>query len=44
MSDRWRRIRGTVLTGLMWAAACAPVTIIVGTQIVDPTDTMDEMW
>ena len=37
-----RRIRDAVLMGLAWAAAWAPVGVLVG-LIVDPDDSMDEM-
>jgi hypothetical protein len=39
-----RRIRGAVGMGLLWALLWAPVAVIIGTQIVDPDDSMDEMW
>lgn len=44
MNSWWRRIRGAVGTGLTWAVVWAPVAVIVGTQVIDPTDKMDEMW
>lgn len=39
-----KRIRGAVGTGLTWAIVWAPVAVVIGTQIIDPTDAMDEMW
>jgi hypothetical protein len=42
---KWlRRIRGAVGMGLTWALVWAPVAVLIGTQIVDPDDSMDEMW
>jgi hypothetical protein len=42
---RWlRRIRAALGMGLLWALVWAPVAVLIGTQIVDPHDTMDEMW
>lgn len=41
---KWlKRIRGAVLVGLGWAAAWAPVGVLVG-LIVDRNESMDEMW
>ena len=42
---KWlRRIRGAVLMGLAWAAVWAPVAVLLGTFVVDPDNSMDEMW
>lgn len=42
---RWlRRIRGAVGMGLLWAVVWAPVAVLIGTLIVDPDNSMDEMW
>jgi hypothetical protein len=30
--------------GLTWALVWAPVAVLIGTTIVDPDDSMDEMW
>lgn len=44
MGREWlRRIRDAVLMGLIWAVAWAPVGVLVG-LIVDPDESMDEMW
>ena len=41
---KWlKRPRGAVLVALAWAAAWAPVGVLVG-LIVDPDESMDEMW
>ena len=41
---KWlRRIRVAVLLGLAWAAAWAPVGVLLG-LIVDSDGSMDEMW
>ncbi len=42
-TDWLRRIRGAVLTGLAWAVVWAPIGVLLG-KIVDPDDSMDEMW
>lgn len=39
-----QRIRDAVLMGLAWAVVWAPVAVVVGTMIIDPDDSMDEMW
>ena len=44
MAKWWRRIRGAAATGLLWAVVWAPMAVIIGTQLIDPTDSMDEMW
>ncbi|MET0396425.1 MAG: hypothetical protein ABW277_06355 [Longimicrobiaceae bacterium] len=36
-------IRGAFLTGLAWAVAWAPLAVLAG-MIVDPDNSMDEMW
>jgi hypothetical protein len=42
---RWlRRVRAAVGMGLMWALVWAPVAVVIGTRIVDPDNSMDEMW
>ena len=42
---KWlRRIRGAVLMGLTWAVVWAPVAVVLGTTIIDPDNSMDEMW
>ena len=38
-----RRIRDAVVMGLAWAAVWAPIGVLVG-LIVDPDESMDEMW
>ncbi len=38
-----RRIRGAVLMALTWAVVWAPVGVLIGV-IVDPNDSMEEMW
>jgi hypothetical protein len=42
---KWlRRIRGAVVLGLAWAVVWAPIAVVIGTTIVDPDNSMDEMW
>jgi hypothetical protein len=43
MTPWLRRIRGAVLMGLIWAAAWAPVGVLIG-MILDPDGSMDEPW
>ncbi len=43
MNTWLRRIRGAVLMGLTWAVVWAPVGVLIG-MIVDPSDSMEEMW
>ena len=38
------RIGGSVLMGIFWAVAWMPVAIVLGTMIIDPDNSMDEMW
>ena len=41
---KWlKRIRAAVVMGLIWALVWAPVAVLIG-MIVDPDDSMDEMW
>jgi len=39
-----RRIGGAVALGLAWAVVWAPVAVLIGVGIVDPDNSMDEMW
>lgn len=39
-----KRVRTAALLGLMWAMVWAPIAILVGTRIIDPDNSMDEMW
>ena len=40
----FRGIGGAVVLGVVWAVVWAPVAVLVGTFIVDPDNSMDEMW
>jgi len=43
--EKWpRRISGAFLVGVAWAVVWAPIAILIGTTIVDPDNSMDEMW
>jgi len=44
MKQWLRRIRDAVVMGLAWAVAWAPLAVLIGTMIVDPDNSMDEMW
>jgi len=39
-----RGIGRAVVMGLAWAVVWAPVAVVIGTMIVDPDNSMDEMW
>lgn len=42
--NKWlRRIRSAFLMALAWAVVWAPVGVLIG-MIVDPSDSMEEMW
>ncbi len=41
--DWLRRIRNAIILGLAWAVVWAPIGVLIG-LIVDPNDSMDEMW
>ena len=43
MNTWLRHIRGAVLMALAWAVVWAPVGVLIG-MIVDPSDSMEEMW
>jgi peptidoglycan/LPS O-acetylase OafA/YrhL len=43
--EKWlRRIGAVVLMGAAWGVVWAPIAILIGTKIVDPDNSMDEMW
>ncbi|MEP6835755.1 MAG: hypothetical protein ABJB74_20375 [Gemmatimonas sp.] len=43
--NHWlKRARGAIGMGVIWALVWAPLAILIGTRIIDPTDAMDEMW
>ena len=44
MKNSLRRIRGALLMGLAWAVVWAPLAVLIGTLIIDPDNSMDEMW
>jgi hypothetical protein len=44
MKSWLRSIRGAVLMGLAWAVVWAPIAVLVGITIIDPDNSMDEMW
>lgn len=39
-----KRIGRAVGLGLAWAVVWAPIAVVIGTTIVDPDNSMDEMW
>lgn len=38
-----KRVRAAVVNGLIWAVVWAPLGVLVG-LVVDPDDSLDEMW
>jgi hypothetical protein len=44
MKSGLRSIRGAVLMGMAWAVVWAPIAVLVGVTIIDPDNSMDEMW
>lgn len=44
MSNWLRNIRTALLTGLAWGIAWAPLALIIGLTVIDPDNSMDEMW
>jgi hypothetical protein len=44
MKNWQRQVRDAVVMGLAWAVVWAPVAVLIGTTIVDPDNSMDEMW
>ena len=43
-STWFKRVRTAALLGLAWAVIWAPVAVLIGTLIIDPDNSMDEMW
>ena len=42
---KWpKRIGRALRLGLIWAVVWAPIAILIGTLIIDPDNSMDEMW
>ncbi len=39
-----KRIRSTVSMGLAWGVAWAPIAVLLGVFVIDPDNSMDEMW
>lgn len=44
MRQGLRRVRAAVVMGLLWAVIWAPAAILLGTLVIDPDNSMDEMW
>jgi hypothetical protein len=44
MTQWLRRIGRALGLGLAWAVVWAPIAVVIGTRIVDPDNSMDEMW
>jgi hypothetical protein len=42
---KWQRhLRNAVVMGVAWALVWAPIAVLIGTTIIDPDNSMDEMW
>jgi hypothetical protein len=39
-----KRIRSALLLALAWAVAWAPIALALGVLVIDPDNSMDEMW
>lgn len=44
MTQSLKRIRNAVLLGLAWAVVWAPIAVVLGVFVIDPDNSMDEMW
>lgn len=44
MTQWLKRIGRAVGLGVAWAVVWAPIAVVIGTTIVDPDNSMDEMW
>jgi len=44
MSQWLRRIGRVLGLALAWAIVWAPIAVLIGTTIIDPDNSMDEMW
>jgi hypothetical protein len=43
--NQWlKRVRDAVLLGFAWAVVWAPIAVLLGVFIIDPDNSMDEMW
>jgi hypothetical protein len=39
-----RSLKRTAILALSWAMAWAPIALLIGVTIIDPDNSMDEMW
>lgn len=44
MTQVLREFRNVVLLALAWAVLWAPIAVVLGTFVIDPDNSMDEMW
>lgn len=44
MTQSLKGFRNAILLGLAWAVAWAPVAVLLGVFVIDPDNSMDEMW
>ena len=44
MKSWLKRTRAALLMGLTWAVVWAVAAVIIGTTVIDPDNSMDEMW
>jgi hypothetical protein len=40
----FKRVRTAALLGVAWAVVWGPIAILIGMLIIDPDNSMDEMW
>lgn len=39
-----RKVGRAIGVGLAWAVVWAPIAVLIGTLVIDPDNSMDEMW
>jgi hypothetical protein len=44
MTNGFKSVRNAVLIGLAWAVVWAPIALVIGITLIDPDNSMDEMW
>jgi hypothetical protein len=44
MRQGLRRLRAAIVMGVLWALIWGPAAILLGTLVIDPDNSMDEMW
>lgn len=44
MTQALKGFRNIILLALAWAVVWAPIAVVLGTFVIDPDNSMDEMW